>query len=98
MNRVVSALKEQLAKAKEARRKDAIRFELQKQDLHKNAQKNMESQRSMLEAEHQEKMSEMKIKMNKTFDFNRNYLINKYTKEMEEVKKTKGTGHQKGRS
>ena len=94
----MGGLKEELTHSKENRRKDNVRFELQKQDIKKTAHKNMENQRNMLELEHKEKMAEMKIKMNKTFDFNRNYLINKYTKEMDEIKNTKGRHHKKGKS
>ena len=67
-----------------------IRTELEKQSIYKETQKNIENQRNMLEKEHQNKLSELKIKMNKTFDFNRNYLINKYTKEIDEIKTSKG--------
>jgi hypothetical protein len=70
-----------------------IRMELEKQSLYQETQKNIENQRKMLETEHQNKISELKIKMNKTFDFNRNYLINKYSKEIDEIKTTKGRSY-----
>jgi hypothetical protein len=67
-----------------------IDFDLKKEKLLKTMQTNMENLRKKMEIEHQEQVSKLKIKMNKTFEFNRNYLINKYTKEIEELKTTKG--------
>ena len=45
----------------------------------------------MLDIENQTNISDLKIKMNKTFDFNRNFLINKYTKQIDEIKTNKGS-------
>lgn len=81
-----SQIKEQKKKLGEMK----IRFELEKQSIYKDSQKNIENQRNMLQLEHQNKISELKITMNKTFDYNRNYLINKYTKEIDEIKTAKG--------
>lgn len=67
-----------------------VRFDLEKQAIYKDTQKNIENQRNVLELEHQNKVAEIRIKMGRTFDHNRNYLINKYTKEIDDLKTGKG--------